>query len=685
MAVIELPDGSKRDVADGSTVAQLAESIGRGLAKAAVAGRVDGRVVDLSCAIPAGEHKVSILTDRDPDGLMVLRHSTAHVMAEAIQRLYPDAKLAYGPPLENGFYYDIALDNPISSNDFPKIEAEMAKIVAENRPFTRYDLPVEQGMDRLKQEGNKYKVDNAERAIKGGAKSLSWYVTGQKDQNWEDLCMGPHVSATGKIKAFKVMSAASSHWHGDVTSDRFQRIYGTAFFDKKELDEHLKMLDEAKKRDHRVLGPQLGLYTIDDAVGQGLVLWKPKGAIVRQELQNFISEHLRAQGYQQVFTPHIGRLGLYKTSGHYPYFRESQFPPLVDREMIDLLAKENCGCGELSNRMEKGDIDGYLLKPMNCPMHIKIFSSEQRSYRDMPVRLAEFGTVYRWEKSGELGGMTRVRGFTQDDAHLFCTEEQVAKEVQGCLELVKIVLNTLDMKDYRVRVGLRDPDGAKYVGNPAQWDRAEQACKDAAATLGVPFTLEPGEAAFYGPKIDFVVRDVIGREWQLGTVQVDYQLPERFDLSYTGADNAPHRPVMIHRAPFGSMERFIGVLTEHFAGAFPLWLAPVQVAVLSISEKFNDYAAKVAQSLNAAGVRVESNLSGDKIGAKIRAAEVGKVPYMLVVGQQEAEAGKVAVRGHGRKDEGQMALDEFVQRCLQEIRTRGLSHVGPDARIAAGG
>ena len=363
--------------------------------------------------------------------------------------------------------------------------------------------------------------------------------------------MGPHVPATGKIKGFKVMSVAASNWHGDVNSDRFQRVYGTAFFDKKQLDEHLKMLEEAKKRDHRVLGPQLGLFAIDDAVGQGLVLWKPKGAVVRQELQNFISEHLRRQGYHQVFTPHIGRLGLYKTSGHYPYYRESQFPPLVDRELIDQLANEKCDCGKLSSLMEKGEVDGYLLKPMNCPMHIKIFSSEQRSYRDMPVRLAEFGTVYRWEKSGELGGMTRVRGFTQDDAHLFCTEEQVPAEVQGCLELVKIVLGTLGMDNYRVRVGLRDPDSNKYVGDASQWDRAEAACIQAAETLGVPFTKEPGEAAFYGPKIDFVVKDVIGREWQLGTVQVDYQLPQRFELEYIGPDNAPHRPVMIHRAPFG--------------------------------------------------------------------------------------------------------------------------------------
>jgi threonyl-tRNA synthetase len=674
MASIKLPDGSVRELPDGTTVGQLAESIGKGLAKAAVVGKVDGCVVDLSAPL-VGAHEVSIVTDKDAIALQTLRHSAAHVMAEAIQRLWPAAQLAYGPPLENGFYYDIALDTPISTNDFDRIEAEMRQIVAENRPFTRYELAPGEGMDRLGKEGNKYKVDNAKRAVEGGAKSLSWYVTGQKDQNWEDLCMGPHVPATGKIGAFKVMSVSQSYWHGDAASDRFQRVYGTAFFKKEQLDEYLKQIDEAKKRDHRVIGPALGLFAIDEQVGQGLVLWKPKGAIIRQELQNFIGEHLRRQGYSQVFTPHIGRLGLYKTSGHYPYYRESQFPPLVDREMIDLLSKEGCSCGELSNRMEKGDIDGYLLKPMNCPMHIRIYASEQRSYRDLPIRLAEFGTVYRWEKSGELGGMTRVRGFTQDDAHLFCTEEQVSAEVQGCLELVKIVLGTLGMKDYRVRVGLRDPDSAKYVGAPEQWDAAEKACKDAAKWLGVPFTEEPGEAAFYGPKIDFVVRDVIGREWQLGTVQVDYQLPQRFDLAYTGPDNKPHKPVMIHRAPFGSMERFIGVLIEHFAGAFPLWLSPVQVAVLSISEKTNDYAAGVVESLKKAGLRVEGNAGNEKIGAKIAKATAEKIPYMLVLGQKEVEAQKVAVRDRTKGDRGQMGLDEFIQECLQEVSTKGQAPV----------
>src|SRR4051794_18891458 len=667
MANITLPDGSVKQLPDGSSVLDLASSIGKRLAQAAVAGKVDGKVVDLATKL-SGDHSVSILTDRDPEALLVLRHSTAHVMAEAIQRLWPGALLAYGPALDTGFYYDIALDSPISTNDFPRIEAEMEKIVKEDRPFTRYELSVDEGMQRLQKEGNKYKVDNAQRAAAGGSKCLSWYVTGKPNENWEDLCMGPHVPSTGRIKGFKVMSVASSHWHGDVKSDRFQRVYGTAFFDRKQLDEHMKQLDEAKKRDHRVIGPQLGLYTIDEAVGQGLILWKPKGAIVRQELQNFISEHLRRQGYKQVFTPHIGRLDLYKTSGHFPYYRESQFPPLIDREFYDQLAKENCGCAELSNRMEKGDIEGYLLKPMNCPMHIRIYASEQHSYRDLPIRLAEFGTVYRWEKSGELGGMTRVRGFTQDDAHLFCTEDQVAAEVKGCLELVKIVLGTLGMNDYRVRVGLRDPDSAKYVGKPEQWDRAEKACLDAAESLGVSFTKEPGEAAFYGPKIDFVVKDVIGREWQLGTVQVDYQLPERFELSYTGADNKPHRPVMIHRAPFGSMERFVAVLTEHFAGAFPLWLAPVQVAVLTISEKAEAYGKEVVEALKNAGLRAEGRFGPEKIGAKIRDASMEKIPYLLVVGEQEANARKVAVRARGDKpDQGVMPLDEFIQRCEQEV------------------
>ncbi|HEX4123241.1 MAG TPA: threonine--tRNA ligase, partial [Tepidisphaeraceae bacterium] len=613
MASITLPDGSIKQIADGSTVAELAEGIGKRLAAAAVVGRVDGKLVDLSYKL-SGDHTVQILTDRDPDALAVMRHSTAHVLAQALRRIYGrDVQYTIGPVIENGFFYDFELPPGFSADAFPKVEAEMQKIIDENCAFARSDVHPNQARAALQDENQHYKDEIIDELVQQGEKTVSTYQQGE----FLDLCRGPHIPATGKIKAFKLTSVAGAYWRGDSNRQQLTRIYGTAFWDKKDLEQHLKQLEEARARDHRVIGPQLGLFTIDEKVGQGLVLWKPKGAEVRIQLQNFISEHLRRQGYQQVFTPHIGRLELYKTSGHFPYYRESQFPPLIDREFYEQMAKENCGCAELANRIARGDIDGYLLKPMNCPHHIRIYASEPHSYRDLPVRLAEFGTVYRWEKSGELGGMTRVRGFTQDDAHLFCTEDQVPDELLKCLELVKIVLSTLGMSDYRVRVGLRDPDSGKYVGESAQWDRAEAACKNAARTLGVPFTEEPGEAAFYGPKIDFVVRDVIGREWQLGTVQVDYQLPQRFDLTYIGSDNKPHRPVMIHRAPFGSMERFIGVLIEHFAGDFPLWLAPVQAIVLPISDKVLDYAKEVVAELTKAGIRAEIDASPERIQAKV--------------------------------------------------------------------
>src|SRR5688572_1947770 len=671
MATAILPDGSRRELPDGSSVYQLAESIGPRLAKAAIVGKVDGKLVDLHHKLH-GEHQVSLVTDRDPDGLYVMRHSTAHVLAQALRHLYgKEVQYTIGPVIENGFFYDFELPRPISADDLSKVEAEMRKIIDADLPFSRDDVEPGRAKDLLHGANQRFKDEIIDELVGQGERSVSIYRQG----DFTDLCRGPHVPSTGRIKAFKILSVAQSHWHGDVKSDKFQRVYGTAFFDKKQLDEHLAKLEEAKKRDHRVLGPQLGLFTIDEKVGQGLILWKPKGAEVRVQLQNFISEHLRRQGYKQVFTPHIGRLELYKTSGHFPYYRDSQFPPLIDREYFDGLAKENCGCGELSNRLSSGEIEGYLLKPMNCPMHIRIYASEPHSYRDLPVRLAEFGTVYRWEKSGELGGMTRVRGFTQDDAHLFCTEDQLQQELLGCLELVKIILGTLNMTDFRVRVGLRDPDSSKYVGEPEQWARAEAACIKAAESLGVAFTPEPGEAAFYGPKIDFVVRDVIGREWQLGTVQVDYQLPQRFDLTYTGADNHPHRPVIIHRAPFGSMERFIGVLIEHFGGAFPLWLAPVQVAVLSISERFNDYAGEVVDALKKADLRVEANLNSEKIGAKIRDATLQKVPYMLIIGEKEQQGRVVAVRHRTEGDKGQMSLEELINRCQDEVATKGQTHV----------
>ncbi len=685
MPRITLPDGSTRDFDHAVTPYDVAADIGAGLAKAAIGARINGELSDLTTRIEE-DAELAIVTSkpRDDGGrndmLYLVRHSAAHVMAEAIQRVIPGVQLVYGPPLETGFYYDMAVpdERPLSSTDFERIEAEIEAIIAEDRPFTRVDSDVQKGLKKLEEEGSKYKIDNAQRAIEAGSDTLSWYVTGEPGKDWEDLCRGPHVPSTGRIGAVKVMSLASSFWHGDENSDRLTRVYGVAFPTKKELDAHLELLEEAKARDHRVIGKKLGLFHIDDMVGQGLILWTPKGSVVRTELQNFISEELRKQGYQQVYTPHVGKLDLYRTSGHFPYYQDSQYPPIVERESIQELATEGCSCAELSNKLEEGDIEGYLLKPMNCPMHIRIFNSQPHSYRDLPVRLAEFGTVYRWEQSGELNGLTRVRGFTQDDAHLFCTEEQIADEMIGCLSIVTKIFNTLGMEDFRVRVGLRDPDSDKYVGDAKNWDKAEQACKDAAATLGKDYNAEPGEAAFYGPKIDFVVKDVIGREWQLGTVQVDYNLPERFDLSYIGADNAPHR------APFGSMERFVGVLIEHFEGAFPLWLSPEQVRVLPISEKSADYARKVHGELAAIGIRAGLDDSNDRIQARIRVAAEEKIPYMAVVGPRDAEAGTVSVRARGvQKDLGALSLDEFVAAIGQERDDRGATTL-LDSMVPAG-
>ncbi len=685
MPVITLPDGSRRDYDDRTDAGRIAADIGPGLAKSAIGARVNGELVDLNHPIDE-DSEVSIVTiakksqPSSEDALFLLRHSCAHVMAEAIQRLFPEAMLVYGPPTDQGFYYDISMpeDRALSSDDFAAIETEMASIIAEDRPFQRYELPVDEGLQKLQSEGSKYKVDNAERAIEAGSDALSWYATGEPGSAWEDLCRGPHLPTTSSIGAFKVMSVASSYWHGDADSDRLTRVYGTAFPHSKQLDEHLERLEEAKRRDHRVIGKKLGLFRIDETVGQGLVLWLPRGSIVRRELEEFIRGELIRQGYQVIYTPHVGKLELYRTSGHFPYYQESQYPPLINSDHLKLLADDGCTCAELSNRIGEGEIDGYMLKPMNCPHHIKVFDSEPHSYRDLPVRLAEFGTVYRWEQSGELNGMTRVRGFTQDDAHLFCTEEQAADEIRGCLGLVELVLGTLGMSNYRVRVGLRDPDSSKYTGDPERWNRAEEACREAAQSLGVAFSEEPGEAAFYGPKIDFVVADAIGREWQLGTVQVDYNLPERFDLTYTGADNQTHRPVMIHRAPFGSMERFCGLLIEHFEGAFPTWLAPEQVRVLPVSEKYLDYGEKVFCELKAAGIRVELDRSDLRVGAKIKAGAELKVPYLLVVGGKDEEAGTVSIRRHGHGDLGARPLSEFLSDVLQEIQDRELAPPAED-------
>jgi threonyl-tRNA synthetase len=623
-----------------------------------------------------------------------IRHSSSHVLATALLRIFPDAKLDIGPPTDTGFYYDVDLEHKLTAEDLAKIEAEMKKVIDENQSFQRKEVSREEATEIIKKIGQeRYKLGRLADIPEG--EKISFYQNGE----FIDLCAGTHVRYTKQIKAFKLLSIAGAYHRGDEKNKQLQRIYGTAFASKDELAQYLNQLEQAKLRDHRKLGRELKLFHIDEDVGQGLILWTPNGAIIRQELQTFISEELRKQGYSQVFTPHIGKLELYKTSGHFPYYKDSQFSPVFENDSLAQAISENCSCAEAFSRLDAVSanlreqinartgretitadrvkpedqlLSGFMLKPMNCPHHIKIYASQPHSYRDLPIRLAEFGTVYRWEQSGELNGMTRVRGFTQDDAHLFCTEEQVAGEVLGCLSLVKIVLNTLGMHDYRVRVGLRDPDSNKYTGTKENWDKAESACREAAKTLGVPFTEEPGEAAFYGPKIDFVIKDVIGREWQLGTVQVDYNLPIRFDLSYIGADNQQHRPVMIHRAPFGSMERFCGVLIEHFAGDFPAWLAPEQIRLVPISDKTMDYARNLLARLKAENLRATLDEHSDKLGAKIRRAELDKVPYTIVIGQKEAEANSVSVRSRARGDEGVMTADAYVAKVKAEVANRSL-------------
>jgi len=597
-----------------------------------------------------------------------IRHSASHILATAVLRLFPEAKLDIGPPTDQGFYYDFDLDHKFTAEDLEKIEEEMLKVIKENQKFERFETTREEAIALIKERGQeKYKLGRLDDIPEGDP--ISFYKNG----DFVDLCAGTHVNYSKKIKAIKLLSIAGAYHRGDEKNAQLQRIYGTAFGKKAELEEYLHNLEEARKRDHRKLGREMQLFHIDEAVGQGLILWTGRGSIIRNELQDFIADELRKQGYQQVYTPHIGKLGLYRTSGHFPYYKESQFPPIVEAQSLADLAEENTSCADLGNRLDEGAVEGFLLKPMNCPMHIKIFASQPHSYRDLPVRLAEFGTVYRWEQSGELNGMTRVRGFTQDDAHLFCTDDQVEAEIQGCLELVKTVFGTLGMKDYRVRVSLRDPESDKYVGSPENWDKAEAALRRAVTTLGVDYTEELGEAAFYGPKIDFVVKDVIGREWQLGTVQVDYNLPERFDIHYTGSDNKPHRPVMIHRAPFGSMERFCGVLIEHFGGNFPAWLAPEQVRILTINDDVMPFAKEVESLLAAAKIRVTIDRISEKLGAKIRRAETEKVPFMLVIGGKEAEKRSVNVRSRlAKSKEGTYPVEEFLSMLLKSIADKEL-------------
>ncbi len=649
MLKVKLPDGSVQEFARRVRPIDIAAELGPRLAKATLAAEVDGQLVGADFSLPAaGEVSLRLITKEAPEALEVMRHSCAHVMARAVMRLFEGVQLAFGPTVDNGFYYDFGLKQPISEDDFPRIEAEMAKIIKEDEPFERLEEPRQSAIQLCRDLGQSLKVEHIEEGL--AEEATVWFY---RQGEFIDLCSGPHVPSAGTIGAYKLLSVAGAYWKGDASRPQLQRLYGTAWFSKQDLEHYLEQVEEAKRRDHRVLGKRLELFLIDPRVGSGLVLWLPKGAVVRRELETFIYGELIKRGYQPVYTPVIGRVRLYETSGHYPYYADSQFPPV-----------------------EMADGDRYLLRPMNCPHHITIYQSKPRSYRDLPLRLAEFGTVHRFEQSGELTGMTRVRGFTQDDAHIFCTEEQVADEFRGCVEMTQFILRTLGLDEYRVRLGFRDPQGDKYVGRPQNWERAEAALESVCHQMDLPdLRIERGEAAFYGPKADFVVSDCIGREWQLGTVQLDYNLPgpERFDLEYTGADNRPHRPVMIHRAPFGSLERFVGILIEHFAGAFPLWLAPEQVRVLVVSQKFEQYGRSVERRMRDAGLRVSGDYRAEKIGAKIRDAQLELIPYMLIIGGREVEHGNVSVRHRRQGDLGSMSFEAALEKFQREIQTKAVS------------
>lgn len=648
---IKLPDDSTRQYDEPITPARVAEDISPRLAAAAIAAEIDGELRDLNTTIDDGTHSVRILTDKNPEALEILRHTTAHIMAQAMINLYgPSVQYTIGPALmddfQYGFYYDFEMPEPVGIEQLPQIEAEMQRIIDQKLPIAREEMSVDQAKEKFNQLGQRYKVEMIDDLVASeGVDTVSLYT----QDSFVDLCRGPHLPDTSKVPVFKLVAAAGAYWRGDQTRPMLTRVYGIAFFKKKQLAEHLERVEQARKRDNRVLGKQLGLFLISDKVGPGLPIWMPNGSIIRMELETWLRQELINMGFQIVYSPHIGKLDLYRTSGHYPYYKESQFPPI----MMD-------------------EEEGYLLKPMNCPHHIQIYNVAQRSYRELPMRLAEFGAVYRMEKTGELNGLIRVRGFTQDDAHIFCTPQQLESEIESCVEVTKLVLETLGLNEYRVRIGLRDEDSEKYVGDDAHWELAQNNIRSVVQRLEMNYTEEVGEAAFYGPKIDFIATDCIGRQWQLGTIQVDYNLPERFDMEYVGPDNTMHRPVMIHRAPFGSLERFIGILIEHYAGAFPLWLAPVQVAVLPVSEKFADYGQKVNAQLRKAGLRVQLDDSADKIGAKIRRAQMQKIPYMAVVGGREQEAQTVSIRHRSEGDCGPVALEQLLAGLKDEVQTKAL-------------
>lgn len=637
---LTLPDGSQREYPSGVTGFEVAQSISSGLARAALSITVDGDIIDLDRPITE-DAPIAINTWETEEGKYTFWHSSAHLLAEAVQELYPEAKFGIGPPIESGFYYDIDFgDEQITQDDLAAIEDAFIKKAREKNSFERREVSKEEALSFYEEKGNEYKTDLIQELEDG---TITFYTQG----DFTDLCRGPHIPNTGSVKAIKLTSLAGAYWRGDNESKQLTRIYGISFPKQKMLQEHLDRIEEAKKRDHRKLGKELGIYMIDSMVGSGLPMWLPNGTVLRRTLEEFLRNEQKKRGYQEVITPHIGSLELYKTSGHYPYYQDSQYNPI------------------------QVDDEEYMLKPMNCPHHHRIYSSDMRSYRDLPLRLAEFGSVYRYEQSGELSGLSRVRGFTQDDAHIYCTHDQLKQEIRNTIELTQFVFKTFGMP-VDIRLSYRDDNDKKYGGNSEYWDRAQKEIREVADEMELDYKIAPGEASFYGPKIDFIIRDAIGRKWQLGTVQVDYVMPERFDLTYVGSDNEKHRPVIIHRAPFGSMERFTSILIEHFAGDFPLWLSPEQIRILPISDDQNEYAEKLAGEFRKIGARVSVDGRSEQIGGKIRDAETSKIPCMLIVGSKEVENETVSVRRHKQGDIGTFNFSEFISDVKEEIETKAL-------------
>ena len=647
LIALTLPDGTVKSFPSGSTGLDIALSIGRKLAQDALALKINGTLVDLTAPVTA-DAAIEIITFDSTEGKDIFWHSSSHIMAQAIEELFPGSKFGAGPSIEQGFYYDIASVHRFREDDLRTIEAKMLEISKRDIHMQREEMDRTAAIDFFKFTRNDpYKVEILEDTLKN-VDTVSLY----HQNGFTDLCIGPHLPTTSKLKAILLTNISSSYWRGDSSRENMQRIYGISFPSEKLLKEYVARLEEAKRRDHRKLGAELELFMLTPEVGSGLPIWLPNGAIIRNELESFLKEEQRKRGYLPVYTPHIGNIELYKRSGHYPYYSDSQFPPLTYHD-------------------EDGKQEQYLLKPMNCPHHHLIYSSKMRSYRDLPIRLTEFGTVYRHEQSGELNGLVRARGFTQDDSHIYCRPDQLVDEICNAIDLTQFVFGTLGFSDVHTRLSMHDPaNQAKYGGTEEVWEQAEKDVKEAADRMGIEYFIGIGEASFYGPKIDFIVRDALGRKWQLGTVQVDYVMPERFDLTYIGSDGQKHRPVVIHRAPFGSMERFIGVLIEHTAGNFPLWLAPLQTVVLPIAEDVHDYAKTVHQSLQAAGIRSELDTRSEKIGKKIRDAEINKVPCMIVIGQKEQESGEVSLRRHRIGDEGRFSVSGLIEKLLKEITGR---------------